>query len=76
MDDPPISFDAAIWLTTAAIVVAVLPLLMASGPGAESRHHIGLVIAAGMVIGTLLISSLSGLKRCGSSETSYLTSAV
>lgn len=42
-----------ILMTTAAIVVAVLPLLMASGPGAESRHHIGLVIAAGMVIGTL-----------------------
>ena len=42
-----------ILMTTAAIVMAVIPLLMASGPGAVSRHHIGLVIVAGMMIGTL-----------------------
>lgn len=40
-------------MTTAAIVVAVIPLVIASGPGAVSRNHIGLVIAAGMTIGTL-----------------------
>lgn len=40
-------------MTTAAIVVAVIPLVMASGPGAVSRNHIGLVLAAGMTIGTL-----------------------
>lgn len=42
-----------ILMTTAAIVMAVIPLLLASGPGAVSRYHIGLVIVAGMSIGTL-----------------------
>ncbi len=40
-------------MTTAALVIAMVPLLMASGPGAGSRFSIGLVIAAGMTIGTL-----------------------
>ena len=42
-----------ILMTTAAMVLGVLPLLRASGAGAESRFSIGLVIAAGMSIGTL-----------------------
>jgi multidrug efflux pump len=42
-----------ILMTTAAMVFGVMPLLMASGAGAESRKSIGLVIAAGMSIGTL-----------------------
>ncbi len=42
-----------ILMTTAAIVMAVIPLLIASGPGAVSRNHIGLVIVSGMTIGTL-----------------------
>jgi len=40
-------------MTTAALVIAMVPLLMASGPGAASRFSMGLVIAAGMGIGTL-----------------------
>ncbi len=40
-------------MTTAALVLAVVPLLIASGPGAASRFAIGLVIATGMTIGTL-----------------------
>ncbi len=40
-------------MTTAALVLAVVPLLTASGPGAVSRFAIGLVIATGMTIGTL-----------------------
>ena len=40
-------------MTTAAIVVAVIPLMVASGPGAVSRNHLGLVLASGMTIGTL-----------------------
>ena len=40
-------------MTTAALVVAMFPLLLAEGPGAGSRFSIGLVIAAGMTIGTL-----------------------
>lgn len=40
-------------MTTAALVIGMVPLLTASGPGAASRFCIGLVIAAGMFIGTL-----------------------
>ncbi|MCP1336363.1 MexW/MexI family multidrug efflux RND transporter permease subunit [Futiania mangrovi] len=42
-----------ILMTTAAMVVAMVPLLIASGAGARSRFDIGIVIAAGMTIGTL-----------------------
>jgi len=42
-----------ILMTTAAMVVGVLPLMVATGAGAASRHNIGLVIATGMTIGTL-----------------------
>jgi multidrug efflux pump subunit AcrB len=40
-----------ILMTTAAIVMAVIPLLIASG--AVNRYHIGLVIVTGMSIGTV-----------------------
>ncbi|MGQ0620969.1 MAG: efflux RND transporter permease subunit [Panacagrimonas sp.] len=40
-------------MTTAALVVAMIPLLIASGPGASARFCMGLVIVAGMTIGTL-----------------------
>lgn len=39
-------------MTTAAIVLGVIPLLLATGAGATSRFNIGLVIATGMLIGT------------------------
>ncbi|MBX9759947.1 MAG: multidrug efflux RND transporter permease subunit [Beijerinckiaceae bacterium] len=42
-----------ILMTTAAMVVAMVPLIMAAGAGARSRMDIGIVIAAGMAIGTL-----------------------
>ncbi|MGV1013876.1 MAG: multidrug efflux RND transporter permease subunit [Methyloceanibacter sp.] len=42
-----------ILMTTAAMVVAMVPLLIARGAGAASRFDIGIVIAAGMTIGTL-----------------------
>ena len=42
-----------ILMTTAAMVVAMAPLLMATGAGARSRFDIGVVIAAGMTVGTL-----------------------
>ena len=42
-----------ILMTTAALVLAMVPLLIASGPGAAARHAMGLVIATGMTIGTL-----------------------
>jgi multidrug efflux pump len=39
-------------MTTAALVLSVVPLLIATGPGAAARFSIGLVIATGMTIGT------------------------
>lgn len=41
-----------ILMTTAAMVVGVVPLLIATGAGAEARFAIGLVISTGMAIGT------------------------
>lgn len=41
-----------ILMTTVAMIVAMLPLLSAHGPGAVSRFHIGLVIASGLGVGT------------------------
>lgn len=40
-------------MTTAAMILGVFPLIIATGAGAESRYDIGLVIASGMAIGTL-----------------------
>jgi multidrug efflux pump len=42
-----------ILMTTAAMVLGVLPLITASGAGAISRFDMGLVIATGIAIGTL-----------------------
>ncbi|MBK1700977.1 efflux RND transporter permease subunit [Thiococcus pfennigii] len=42
-----------ILMTTAAMVLAMIPLLIASGPGAVSRFDIGLVISTGLGIGTV-----------------------
>jgi multidrug efflux pump len=42
-----------ILMTTAAMVTGLLPLLTATGAGAASRFSIGLVVVAGMTIGTL-----------------------
>ena len=42
-----------ILMTTAAMVTGLLPLLVANGAGAASRFSIGLVVVAGMSIGTL-----------------------
>ena len=42
-----------ILMTTGAMVLGVVPLITASGAGAVSRSHLGLVIASGMSIGTL-----------------------
>ncbi|MVW74817.1 multidrug efflux RND transporter permease subunit [Pseudomonas xionganensis] len=39
-------------MTTAAMVFAMVPLILASGAGAVSRFDIGLVIATGMTVGT------------------------
>jgi multidrug efflux pump len=42
-----------ILMTTAAMVLGVVPLILASGAGAVSRFNMGLVIATGIAIGTL-----------------------
>jgi multidrug efflux pump len=40
-------------MTSVALIVAMIPLLIAAGPGAESRFAIGLTIATGLGIGTI-----------------------
>ena len=40
-------------MTTGAMVVGMIPLILASGAGARSRFAIGITIFAGMAIGTL-----------------------
>ena len=40
-------------MTSVALVMAMVPLLLATGPGGVSRFHIGLTIATGLGIGTL-----------------------
>jgi multidrug efflux pump len=40
-------------MTSLALIFAMVPLLIAVGPGAESRFAIGLTISAGLGIGTL-----------------------
>ncbi len=42
-----------ILMTTCAMIFGVLPLLIASGAGAVSRFDIGLVIASGLLVGTI-----------------------
>jgi multidrug efflux pump len=43
-----------ILMTTSAMVLGAVPLVLASGAGAESRVQIGWVIVGGMTLGTLL----------------------
>ncbi|ART57308.1 multidrug efflux protein (plasmid) [Acidovorax carolinensis] len=40
-------------MTTAAMVAGLVPLLFAGGAGAASRYSIGIVVVAGLLIGTL-----------------------
>ncbi len=42
-----------ILMTTAAMVLGVIPLITASGAGAEARFNMGLVISSGLAIGTV-----------------------
>jgi len=40
-------------MTTAATVLGHFPLVLVTGPGAEARNSIGIILVAGMAIGTL-----------------------
>jgi multidrug efflux pump len=40
-------------MTTGATVLGHFPLVLVSGPGAEARNSIGIVLVAGMLVGTL-----------------------
>ncbi|MEP6881266.1 MAG: efflux RND transporter permease subunit, partial [Dokdonella sp.] len=42
-----------ILMTTAAMVLGVMPLVLASGAGAAGRFNMGLVITTGLTIGTM-----------------------
>ena len=43
-----------ILMTTGAMVLGAVPLMLAKGAGAETRHPIGSVIVGGLLLGTLL----------------------
>ena len=43
-----------ILMTSVAMVLGVVPLLLATGPGAVSRFHLGLTLATGLTIGALI----------------------
>ena len=40
-------------MTTGATVLGHFPLVLVSGPGAEARNSIGIILVAGMLVGTL-----------------------
>jgi multidrug efflux pump len=40
-------------MTSAATVLGHMPLVFVSGPGSAARNSIGIVLVAGMVVGTL-----------------------
>ena len=40
-------------MTTGATVVGHFPLVLVTGAGAEARNSIGIILVAGMLIGTL-----------------------
>jgi multidrug efflux pump len=40
-------------MTSAATAFGHFPLVLVSGPGSEARNSIGIVLVAGMIIGTL-----------------------
>ena len=72
-----------ILMTTASIIVATVPLLIATGAGAASRFAIGLVIFTGMAIGTaftlfvvpVIYTFLGKTHRGDSNETSNVVGA-
>jgi len=42
-------------MTSAATVFGHFPLVLVSGPGAEARNSIGIVLVTGMIVGTLFV---------------------
>jgi len=40
-------------MTSAATVFGHFPLVLVSGPGAEARNSIGIVLVTGMIVGTV-----------------------
>jgi multidrug efflux pump len=40
-------------MTSAAMVFGQLPLVLVSGPGAAARNSIGIILVAGMIVGTI-----------------------
>jgi multidrug efflux pump len=41
-------------MTTGATVIGHFPLVLVTGAGAEARNSIGIILVAGMIIGTVL----------------------
>ena len=57
-------------MTSLALIFAMVPLLIAIGPGAESRFAIGLTISAGLGIGTLFTVFVLPAIACSTSSCS------
>jgi multidrug efflux pump len=72
-----------ILMTSAATIFGHLPLVLVSGPGAEARNSIGIVLVAGMTVGTLftlfvvpVFYSLIAAKHSPETQTAFETAAV
>ena len=53
-----------ILMTTAAMILGALPLILSGGAGAEARHAIGFVLVGGLLFGTLLTLFLLPMVYC------------
>lgn len=53
-----------ILMTTAAMVLGALPLVLSGGAGAEARHAIGFILLGGLLFGTLLTVFLLPMVYC------------
>lgn len=63
-----------ILMTTAAMVLGVMPLVLAQGPGANSRFSIGIVISMGMLVGTIFTLFIVPTMYCSLAKKKLLTS--
>jgi hypothetical protein len=62
--DPGPSRLRPVLMTSAATVFGHFPLVLVSGPGAEARNSIGMVLVTGMTLGTLFSSNSPSLCDC------------
>ena len=64
-----------ILMTSIAFIIAVIPLVFASGAGSSARHSLGTVVFGGMVLSTFLSTWLSRRYSTSSSKDSSFADA-